>query len=129
MKFFGDEPFESEEDSFFFIISTYRRMGERFIASLEIDKFEDHCKKLAELNYRIYSENHPDFPVNESFSTPEVFMQVMRVYIRYVLTLVKEVKSEGYFWEVITSMMKTDLTKNRYRSLVNAFGEATQEMN
>ena len=122
------EPFKSEEDAYCFVLSTYYRMGDFFAATLDIDKFEEHCKKFSEYNYQTYSEKHEEYPVDESYSTPEIYEKVMSFYIRYLVAVIKEVISEGYAWNVISSMTRTDISEERYNSLATAFAkEAVNE--
>ena len=122
------EPFKSEKDAYCFVLSTYYRMGDLFAATLDIDKFEEHCKKFSEYNYQTYSEKHEEYSVDESYSTPEIYEKVMSFYIRYLVAVIKEVISEGYAWDVISSMTRTDISEERYNSLATAFAkEAVNE--
>lgn len=122
------EPFKSEKDAYCFVLSTYYRMGDFFAATLDIDKFEEHCKKFSEYNYQTYSEKHEEYSVDESYSTPEIYEKVMSFYIRYLVAVIKEVIGEGYAWDVISSMTRTDISEERYNSLVTAFAkEAANE--
>ena len=98
-------------------------MGDLFVTTLEIDKFEDYCKKFSEYNYQAYSEKHEEYPVAESYSTPEIFEKVMNFYIRYLVAVIKEAISEGYAWDVISSMTRTDISEERYNSLAKAFAK------
>ena len=118
-----EEPFNSEKGAFYFVLSTYYRMGDLFASTLDIDKFEDYCKKNSEYNYQTYSEKHEQYPVAKSYSTPETFEKVMRFYIRYLVTLIKEVIAEGYSWDVIASMARTDISEERYNNLAKAFAK------
>ncbi len=122
------EPFKLEKDAYCFVLSTYYRMGDLFAATLDIDKFEEHCKKFSEYNYQTYSEKHEEYPVDESYSTPEIYEKVMSFYIRYLVAVIKEVISEGYAWDVISSMTRTDISEERYNNLATAFAkEAANE--
>ena len=116
-----EDTFKSEKEAYLFLLSLYYRMGDLFASVLEIDKFEDNCRKFSEHNFQIYCENHREYPVSESYSTPKVFKEAMRFYINYLLAVIEEVLSEGYDWDVITSMTRDNITKDRYHSLVNAF--------
>lgn len=49
------EPFKSERDAYCFVLFTYYRMGDLFASTMNIDKFEDYCKKFSEHNYKSYS--------------------------------------------------------------------------
>ena len=52
----------------------------------------------------------------------------MSFYIRYLVAVIKEVISEGYAWDVISSMTRTDISEERYNSLATAFAkEAANE--
>ena len=62
-----------------------------------------------------------EYPVSEFYSTPKVLEEAMRFYINHLITVIKEVLSEGYDWDVITSMTRDNITEERYHSLVNAF--------
>ena len=42
------DPFISGKNAYCFILSTYFRMGDLFAATLDIDKFEEYCRKFSE---------------------------------------------------------------------------------
>ena len=117
------EPFKSEKNSYHFVLSTYYRMGDLFAATLAVDKFKEHCKKFSEDNYQTYSEKHKEYSVAESYSTPEIFEKVMSFYIRYLIAIIEEAISEGYAWDVISSMTRTDISEERYNSLAEVFAK------
>ena len=116
-----EDTFKSEKEAYCFVLSSYYRMGDLFAASLEVDKFEDNCRKISEHNYQTYCKNYKEYPVSEFYSTPKVLEEAMRFYINHLITVIKEVLSEGYDWDVITSMTRDNITEERYHSLVNAF--------
>ncbi len=101
-----------------FVLSTYYRMGNLFVQSVKLDRFGYFCEKFSELNYEEYCEICKDFPVDESYASSEFFEEAMRFYIRYFVSVIKEVISEGYDWDVIVSMTRTDITEDRYQRLV-----------
>ena len=117
------EPFKSEKSAYCFVLSTYYRMGDLFAATVDIDKFEDYCKIFSEYNYQTYSEKHEEYPVDESYYTPEIFENVMSFYIRYLVAIIKEVISEGYAWDVISSMTRAKISEERYNILATAFAK------
>lgn len=112
-----DELFNSEMETYGFVLNTYLRMGDLYTVTIDIDEFEDCCIRLSERNYQEYTKTHEEFPVARSFSTPEIFEKMMRFYIRYLVTIINEVLSEGYDWDVIIHMMRKEITKERYNSL------------
>lgn len=116
-----NDTFKSEKGALCFVLSTYYRMGDLFATSLDIDKFEESCKKFSEYNYQRYCEKHKEYPVDEAYATPEVFEEAMRFYLKYFVALIKNILSEGYDWDVIISMTRKDITEERYHSLVRAF--------
>ena len=115
------EPFKSEENAHCFVLSTYYRMGDLFTVTLDIDKFENYCKIVSEYNYQTYNEYHEEYPVAKSFSAPKVFEKAMSIYIRYLVAIIKKAQSEGYAWDVIARMTRTEISEERYNSLVKAF--------
>lgn len=119
------EPFKSEEYAYCFVLSTYYRMGDLFAATLDIDKFDEYCKIFSEYNYQTYSEKYEEYPVDESYSTSEIYENVMSIYIRYLVAIIKKFISKGYAWDVISSMTRVDISEERYNSLVSAFAKGT----
>ena len=118
-----EDPFKSEKDAWVFLLSTYYRMGNLFLLTLDIEKFEDYCREYSERNYQTYDVRHgADCPVSDSYAEPKLFEKAMKFYIRYLVDKIKEVLSEGYDWDVITGMMKTSLSKERFLNLATAFG-------
>lgn len=117
------EPFKSEKNAYCFVLSTYYRMGDLFVATLDIDKYEDHCRKFSEYNYQTYSEKHEEYPVAESYSTPKILEKAMSFYIRYLVAIIKDAISEGYSWDVILSMTRADISEERYNSLAKVFAK------
>ena len=93
------------------------------MATLDIDKYEDYCRKFSEYNYQIYSEKHEEYPVDESYSTPKILEKAMSFYIRYLVAIIKDAISEGYSWDVILSMTRADISEERYNSLAKVFAK------
>lgn len=116
-----NDTFKNKRNVRWFIVSTYYRMGALFTGSLLIDKFNECYKDMSEYNYERYCEIHEEKPVDELFATPEVFEEIMVFYIKYFLSAVKEVLSEGYDWDVVAAMTRTDISEERYNKLVNLF--------
>ena len=115
--------FKSEKNAYCFVFSTYYRMGDLFSGFVKPDNFGVVCKGLSESNYQTYCEKHKNYPVDESYATSEVFEEAMTFYIKYYVEVIKEVVSEGYDWDVITAMTRTNISEERYHSLANAFVE------
>ena len=116
-----EEPFRSEGNAYFFVMVTFSRMGKRFAASLDIDKFEDYCRTVSEQNYKTFCEKYGEYPVPNTFSSPEILKKMMGFYIKYMLTIINKTISQGYDWAVITSMTRSRISEERYQSLVDFF--------
>ncbi len=104
-----------------FLLSTYRYMGSMFINFVKIEGFEDDCGKLALSNYKRWCECHEEYKLNESYASPELFEKLIRFYIKSFVEIVAQALSEGYDWDVITAMLRIELTKERYNSLAEVF--------
>ncbi len=113
------DTYKSERNIYYFVLSTYYRMGDLVITSIEKDKFKQYCEKVSELNYQLFIKKYDDIPIDESYATSEVYEDMMSFFIQYFVAAIKEVISEGYDWDVIASMARVDITEERYKSLVN----------
>ncbi len=120
-----ENTFKSDKEAYCFVLSTYYIMGDLFVTSLETDEFEGFCKKNSEYNYQRYCGKYKEYSVDESYATPEILEEAMKFFIKYYVSVISEVLSKGYDWDVITGMARLDITEERYQTLVNTFVKET----
>ncbi|MBR0147718.1 MAG: hypothetical protein IJM23_00825 [Lachnospiraceae bacterium] len=115
-----------EDERYCFVKFTCYSNGITFAVLIDIDKFEHCCKGISKYNYQKYSEKFKEYPIDESYATPEVFGAIMRFYIQILLETIRDVLFDGYDWDVVTNMTRIGITEERYHDLVNSFLTETE---
>ncbi len=109
---------ESEgSNSYLFYLNTFRRLGSTAIIALNKEVMEDYCNHAAKINYEQYQENYPEYPVDEAMSSSEVLQMVLEHYVRWFVKYCKRALEDGYDWDVVARMARTEISEERFAIL------------
>lgn len=74
-------------------------------------------EEMAASNHKSYCEKYPAFPVDISFGTAPIFERIIKAYLKYFVEAVDGVIKDGYYWDVILKMTRTDISQERFQEI------------
>lgn len=95
----------------------YKQYSSLILEYVDIDKFKKVCDGLAKPFYQLYSGTFPEYPVSEAAGTPDIFYQLMRLFVECFVASIHDVQKMGFEWDVIKEMLDFPLTMERFKEL------------
>ncbi len=104
-------------NAFMFYLSTYRRLGSTALIALNKEVMDDYCNHAAKINYEQYKENYPEYLVDEAMGSSEMLKVALEHYVRWFVKSCNKALDEGYDWDVVIRMAKTEISEERFAIL------------
>ncbi len=95
----------------------YKQYSSLILEYVDINKFKKVCDGLAKPFYQLYSGTFPEYPVSEAAGTPDIFYQLMRLFVECFVASIHDVQKMGFEWDVIKEMLDFPLTMERFKEL------------
>lgn len=112
-------PFPAFEYAFEFVKATYNRAAKYIMYDMDLvpEVFDKEAETLAAKNYALHIAEFPDRQVDEYFESAICFQRIAMEYLWLFSKRVKYLLEKGYDWEVIETMMRTELSKERFKEI------------
>lgn len=102
----------------FFYLSTYRRCWNSVLLFLDKDSIDDYCSINSQKNYDEYMKKHKEFAIDEALANSELLKTALVHYDRWFVKCFNNALEEGYDWDVVTRMARIEISKERFRIVV-----------
>ena len=112
-------PFSVFENALEFVMGTYYRSANYILTDMDLapEAFDKEAESLAAKNYAFHLAEFPDLQVDEYFESAICFQRIAMEYLWLFSKRVKYLLKKGYDWEVIETMMRTELSKERFEEI------------
>ena len=113
--------YSGNQDVFLFLFYTYMKNGRKILTDIDPDLMDEFCSKKYLKNYYGYNRTAECDFIGKEYATPEFMENALDNCVSYYVYLIRQALSHGYDWDVIKEMTKTEITKERFRVLEEAF--------
>ena len=104
----------SSENAYYFLVSTYQRMGSIAVERMITNRIHEYCETRELENYKRYCDSHSEYPVDGRLSNPEEFEKIIRHYANHFTETVNEFVKMGFDWVIILRMLWFELPKSLF---------------
>ncbi len=110
-----------------FLKETMLNHGNNVLPNYDNEYITEYSIREADKNYIDYLRKYPGATDKKEYATPTMFRKILEYYVKNTVHSIGEVVADGYDWAVIKEMLRCDLTEEKYKELVELFGDSVED--
>ena len=112
-----NEEYKKDKNAYSFMLHSFRSHGEMILLLIGQVEISAYCEINAKENYESYKKKMEEFPVDEKYSKGSTLEGIMTLYILHFIKAVKDAVGQGYDWDVISRMLRFDISQERFQEI------------